>query len=191
MDNKINNIYTVSEKVALLMRQKAKDVVAKFSNNVGIYGHNKVERQVKAYMSEYAVKMLYGASGIKCFQNIKDSNAPDLTISEYDTLNGHVPMRHEEVKCWATGFSWDEYGCTITEYHAERYMRKQRARVWFCEVDLHNRTVVVHGWATPDEILASETRITSSGVNHQVEVLHRCREVMPNVEDIDTSLGWF
>ena len=173
------------------MREVAKEQVAKYEGQVGVYGHNKVEQQVKAWMGEFAVRQLYRLSGINAHQNIKNGNDPDLTIPTHTTLSSQEPARQEEVKSWATGYSWDEYGKTITEYHAEKYLRKDRARVWFCEVDISTGVVVVHGWLTPAEIMDCDTRITSSGVNYQAEVIHRVSEILPKVEDVDFSSGWW
>lgn len=188
---KQKNIYQISSKTILQMREVAKDKVAKYANNVGVYGHNKVERQVLAWMGEYAVRQLYRVSGINAHQNIVSDDDPDLTIPAHTTLSTQEPARQEEVKSWKTGYSWDEYGGTITEFHAEKYARKNRARVWFCEVDMTTGVVVVHGWLTPAEILECDTRITSSGVNYQALVMHRVSEVLPNIEDVDLSGGWW
>lgn len=171
------------------MRRKAEEVCAMFNNRVGVYGHNEVERTVKAWFSEYAVRQCYREGGIDAHQNIKDLKAPDLTIPAHTTLGESSGTRQEEVKCWTTGYSWNEYGGTITEYHATQYALKERARVWFCEVDLVSLTVVIHGWSTPAEILEADTRITSSGRNHQVEVMHRISEVMGWIEE--DKDGWF
>ena len=186
-----SNIYTVSPKVIKQMEEKAKEKVKKYANNVGVYGHNKVDRQVLAWMAEYAVRQLYRANGINAHQNIKNDDDPDLTIPKHTTLQGEHEARQEEVKAWKSGFSWDEYGGTFTEYHATKYARKERARVWCCEVNMMTGVVIVHGWLTPAEILQCETRITSSGVNYQAEVMHRVSEVIQNIEDEDLSSGWW
>jgi hypothetical protein len=185
----MNNIYTVDVQTVKKMAEQAKKDCEYFFQRTGRYGHNNPARQTNAYKAEYAVRQLYRMSGINAHQNIKDKSAPDLTIPAHTTLNGEQPARQEEVKYWKTGNSFDNYFATIHEFHADKYARKERTRVWFCEVD--GNTVVVHGWATPAEILQSETIITDSGVNYQVEVLHRVSEVLPNIEDVDLSSGWW
>ena len=175
--------------IIVKMRKKAEEVCEQFSNRIGVYGHNKVEQQVSGWMGEYAVRVLYRQGGVQAHQNIKDKNAPDLTIPAHSTLQESFETRQEEVKSWKSGFSWNEYGGTCTEYHATEYARKERDKVWFCEVDREQNIVLVHGWATPAEILQSDIRITSSGANHQVEVMHRVSEAMSWVEE-DTG-SWF
>ena len=175
--------------VITAMRKKAEERVASFQHRIGAYGHNKVEQQVVGWMGEYAVRELYRAGGVNAHQNIKNDDDPDLTIPAHTTLAGSHETRQEECKSWKSGFSWNEYGGTCTVFHAERYARKGRARVWFCEVDKPNRVVIVHGWATPAEILESDIRITSSGENHQLDVLRRVGEVMAWAEE--DKDGWF
>ena len=185
----MKNIYTVSDEIVKKMEEQAKKDCEYFAQRTGRYKHNEIPRQVNAYKAEYAVRQLYRMSGINAHQNIKNKSDPDLTIPAHTTLQGEQPARQEEVKFWKTGYSYDNYFATIHEFHADKYARKERARVWFCEVD--GNTVIVHGWATPAEILQSEDIITDSGVNYQVEVLHRVSEVLPNIEDVDFSSGWW
>ena len=164
--------------VITAMRKKAEEVVAEFEQRVGVYGHNKVENQVLGWMGEYGVRELYRAGGVNAHQNIKNKFDPDLTIPAHTTLAGSHEVRQEEVKSWRAGSSWNDYGGTCTVYYANLYHNNNRARGWFCEVDMINRVVIVHGWATTAEILASDIRITSSGENHQLDVLRRVGEVM-------------
>ena len=79
------------------MRRKAEEVCAMFNNRVGVYGHNEVERTVKAWFSEYAVRQCYREGGIDAHQNIKDLKAPDLTIPAHTTLGESSGTRQEEV----------------------------------------------------------------------------------------------
>lgn len=180
----------ISQEVYVKMVKKAQDHILQF-NGVG-YGHNSTDSQVIAWMSEYAVRNLYREGGVEAHQNITDPNAPDLTIPAHRDIHmTEFNTRHEEVKCWKS-HNWLEFGCTVRPHHAEKYERKGRARVWFCEVDLSALTVVVHGWKSPADILASpiiETHGRYGGLNHQVEVLNKIGEVMSWVEE-DTG-GWF
>jgi hypothetical protein len=187
----MNNIVVISAETVTKMMAQAEVQCAKFANNVGKYNHNEVSSTTTSYMAEFAVRELYRAGGVMAIQNINNTQAPDLTIPEHTTLERTIDLQQEEVKCWATGNSWNNWGNTITAYHAERYERKGRSKVWFCEVNRETSSVIVHGWATPSECLQAESIITSSGLNHQLEVLHRCHEVMPWVEDIDVDGGWF
>jgi len=182
----------ISQEVFVAMRKKAEHHIKGF-NGTG-YGHNDVDPQIMAWMSEYAVRNLYREGGINCHQNINDPDSPDLTIPAHNTLSTHVGQtgRHEEVKCWKAGYSWSNFGCTVRPFHAEKYERKGRARVWFCEVDMIALTVVVHGWATPADILQSEIIETGGrygALNHKVEVLNKIHEVMAWV--VYDKDGWF
>ncbi len=95
--------------IIVKMRKKAEEVCEQFSNRIGVYGHNKVEQQVSGWMGEYAVRVLYRQGGVQAHQNIKDKNAPDLTIPAHSTLQESFETRQEEVKSWKSGFSWNEY----------------------------------------------------------------------------------
>jgi hypothetical protein len=183
-------MYVVSELTVTKMTTVAEKQCEKFEGRVGIYGHNEVDRLVTSYMAEFAVRQLYKQGGIDCHQNINNNDMPDLTIFAHKTLDQQFSKREEEVKCWKTGYSWEYYGNTITDYHASKYEAKGRARVWFCEVNRETRTVIVHGWATPAECLEAPNRQTSSGANHQLEVLHRVSEVMAWVDDTEDG-SWF
>ena len=187
----MNNIYTVEMQKVRKMAERAKMDCEYFFQRTGRYGHNTPDRQTNAYKSEYAVQQLYRMSGINAHQNINNKSDPDLTIPAHTTLHGEQPARQEEVKYWKTGNSFDNYFATIHEFHADKYARKERARVWCCEVNMMTGVVIVHGWLTPAEILQCETRITSSGVNYQAEVMHRVSEVIQNIEDEDLSSGWW
>jgi len=181
--------YTVSEEVVTKMTMMAEKQQEKYEGNMGVYGHNRVETQVTSYMAEFGVKKLYNQGGVDCHQNINNDTMPDLTVFAHATLDEKFAKRDEEVKCWKTGYSWETYGNTITDFHASKYEAKGRERIWFCEVNRETRTVIVHGWATPVECLEANIRITSSGDNHQLEVLHRVSEVMKWIDDTETS--WF
>lgn len=192
----------ISQEVFMKMQTKAQDHILQFNGNG--YGHNNTDSQVIAWMSEYAVRNLYREGGVNCHQNIKDANAPDLTIpvskslATFCNVKGSLfdeevirEARHEEVKCWKS-HNWLEFGCTVRPHHAEKYERKGRARVWFCEVDMRALTVIVHGFKTPADILQSpiiETGGRYGGLNHQVEVLNHIGEIMPWIEE--DKDGWF
>ena len=187
----MNNIVVISAEILTKMMSAAELQCARFARNIGQYGHNNPDSTVTSYMAEYAVRELYRQGGVQAIQNINDTTAPDLTIPAHRTMSCEFDIRQEEVKCWKSGYSWNNYGYTITAYHAERYERKGRARVWFCEVNRETSTVIVHGWATPAECLLSDTTVTSSGLNHTIKTPHPCSEVMAWITDVDIEGGWF
>lgn len=179
-------IVVIDRETVTKMRQWATDHVQNYSGH-SQYGHNTVEGKLSGVMAEHAVKMCYNeGDGVTCRHNLAN-NAPDLTVDEQTLMEANT--RNEEVKSWQTGFSWNNYGQTITDYHANKYYNQRRQRIWFCEVDIAACSVIIHGWATPSECLEAPTLETSSGINRHIEVLHGITEVMPWIEA--SGVGWW
>ena len=187
--NDSNMVEVLALKVTKMTQFAELEEVKHNKHGGGIYGHNNVHSAVTGYMGEYGVKVLYARGGIDCHQNIKNNSMPDLTVFAHKTLETSFSKRSEEVKSWKSGGSWERYGKTITAKHAQDYFLKGIERVWFVEVNRDTNVCIIHGWATPEECLQANTIETSSGTNHQLEVLHRVHEVMSWVDD-DTG-GWF
>jgi len=187
----INNIVQIAPDVMRKMRAWSEQEVAKHSDP--LYGHNDPEPTMRGVMGEYAVRELYRHGGIQAKQNLAKFD-PDLTIPKHMTLQGEQPARCEEVKSWADGYIYDKWGNTVRPSQANRYHAKGRARVWFCSCDVSTGIVVVHGWATTQEIIDApiiETDGRFGAPNHYIEVLHRVHEVLPYVDTVDDNGGWF
>ena len=178
-----SNIYVIPEVVWTKMHKWAEHEVMKYEGHYPEYGHNKVKQTVIGVAGEYGTKQLYAYGDIQANQTLKGFEA-DLLLPK--------SKRQEEVKTWQSGYSFDKYFGTVTPKHAKQYHDKQRDRVWFCEVNYETRTVTVHGWLTPAEILECriiETDGRYGGKNHLCEVMHRVEDVMGWIETDDTRLG--
>ena len=178
------NTIKVDEATYRKMMRWAEHEVSKF--NTPLYGHNDIKPTLRGCMGEYAVRELYKKGGIKAFQNLH-KDEPDISIPSLE--------RNEEVKSWAAGFIYDEWGNTIRPAQLKKYIAKKRARVWFCEVCLDTRTVIVWGWETPQYIKDNWPVVMTTGkygaLNHEGKVLRRVNEVLPMCETIDDDGSWF
>ena len=186
---KANNIVTISEKITVKMRLYSEGEVAKHIGHYPEYGHNKVTNTLCGVMGEFAVRQLYRVGGCEARQTLK-GHEPDLIVPD---VCGNGGQRLEEVKSWQSGYSWDRFGKTIRITHADDYHAKGRDRVWFCEVDIMNRTVIVHGWVSTADIVSSIIITTDGpygGENHLVEVLNKVDEVMAWIEPVYDT-GWW
>lgn len=184
--------HEISLETVAKMRAKAeKDVLA--FRGVGLYGHNEVETALRGIMGEWAVRCKYREGGVQAHWNDKNTH-PDISIPAHTLLDGEHDARCEEVKTWAHGYIWDNYGKTVRPRHAEKYERKDRDKIWFCSADTNTGTVFIHGWATPAEVLACEIIETTGAYgapNHYVEDLHACSEVMPWVDEEQSIERWW
>lgn len=185
--------YTIDGTTLARMRTWAENEVARFGGG-GIYGHNEVDTTLRGVMGEWAVRCLYREGGIEARWNASSAE-PDISVPRHETIDGVInPNRCEEVKSWANGFSYDNFGNTVRPTHAERYERRGRSRIWFCSCDINTGVVFVHGWATPAEVLAAPIVVTEGrygAENHHIEVLHRVSEVMPWTNDEDDRMEWW
>jgi len=179
--------YEIANPMMCRLNEFAQQEVMKFQGREGIYNHNKVQSTLVGLMSEYAVRGLYRQGGVQAHmsQTARGFRDPDIVIPG---------GRTEEVKAWTLGYIWDTWGKTVKPSHAEFYEARGRERIWFCEADPSTGIVRVHGWATPAEVLESELIFTEGRFgdwNHSVQDLHRVSEVMPWVEETESTEGWW
>ena len=189
---KRTNVYTHSPEWMLRIKDKALELYHHFNGRVGDYNHNEVKSIMCGLMAELALRETYRYYGINARMNMTPTQ-PDLTIPAITTLKGLEEECHEEVKSWQH-YNWDNFGGTIRLKHAQKYLDKNRRRVWFCSCDVESGTVVINGWLTPTEIMAQDIIITGGkygGENYNCEVLHRASEVFPLMDEADIGGAWW
>ena len=189
---KRTNVYTHSPEWMLRIKDKALELYHLYNGRVGEYNHNEVKSIMSGLMAELALRETYRYYGIKARMNMT-ATQPDLTIPPIQTLDGLSVEHHEEVKSWQH-YNWDKFGGTIRLKHAQKYLDKDRKRVWFCSVDVESGTVVINGWLTPAEIMECDIITTGGrygGENYNCEVLHRASEVFPKMNEADVGGAWW